>query len=84
MGSLGAVQLAGGVAGNLERWRKLSLTFEDSQLQQDGIWLCLPKARRLRKFGFQDRNVSELAATDRPDVGCGFELTHLSYQLADT
>ncbi|WP_147450495.1 hypothetical protein [Corallococcus carmarthensis] len=77
LGSLGAVHLSNGVVGNLERWRKLSLTLEDSLLMRDGIWLAVEKERRLRKFAFEDGTTREVLNTARPVAGCGVELTRL-------
>jgi hypothetical protein len=79
IGSLGAVTIAPGVTGKLERWRKLSLALEDPKLKKDGAWLTVEKDRQLRKFAFQSGAASEVPVGARPDAGCGVELTRLRY-----
>ena len=84
LGSLGAVQLATGVVGKLERWRKLSLALDDSRLQNQGAWLALDKDRRLRKFAFDEGQAAEVPMSARLDAGCGVELTRLRWRNGDS
>ncbi len=79
LGSLGAVQLAFGAVGTIERWRKLSLTLDDARLQRDGSWLAVEKDRRLRKYAFVAGGVAEVDAGSKPETGCGVELTQLRF-----
>ena len=82
VGSLGVVDLAPGMRGDLQRWTKLSLELDDPELRSGGAWLAVTKTRQLRKFSV-DLNSSgtatEVPVTDRPDAGCGVELTQLTY-----
>jgi hypothetical protein len=79
LGSLGAMQLAAGVAGRIERWRKLSLSLDDPELRRHGSWISVEKSRQLRKFAFDNGQVTEVPGSSRPDAGCGVELTQLHY-----
>lgn len=81
---MGTIRLGERIAGNLERWRKLSLAVDDRQgLRRQGLWLAVEKDRRLRKFAFENGYATEVSATSRPDAGCGFELTQVRYRLDD-
>jgi len=83
LGSLRETQLHGAVVGDIERWRKLSLDLVDPTLERDGIWARVSKARRLRKYRYGDGIVSQISdvKNNRPDIGCGLELTELDYQI---
>lgn len=79
LGSLGAVQIAIGAMGTIERWKKLSLALDDAQLQRDGNWLAVEKDRRLRKYAFVAGCVAEVDAGTKPETGCSVELTQLRF-----
>jgi hypothetical protein len=80
LGSLGVVELAPEMFGELQRWTKLSLEIEDAKLQRAGAWLAVMKKRRLRKYAVTLTSAAtEVLVTERPDVGCGVELTRLEY-----
>jgi len=82
-GSLGAMQVAAGAVGKLERWMKLSLPVGDPKPKKEGSWRSVEKERRLRTFEFQQGVVAEVPidAQLRPEAGCGVELTRLRYRL---
>jgi hypothetical protein len=87
IGSLGVVDLAPQMTGELQRWTKLSLALSDPELQQHGAWLEVKKTRQLRKFAVSMTPVlvaKEVAADAFVPIGCGVELTRLEYQIADT
>jgi hypothetical protein len=50
VGSLGVLELAPLMVGELQRWTKLSLAINDPKLKQHGGWLEVKKTRYLRKF----------------------------------
>jgi len=77
LGSLGPVELAPRVVGIVERWQKLSLVLEDSELEKQGQWVAVDKVRLLRKFAWAKDGLNEVSPTDHPDAGAGFELTKL-------
>jgi len=82
LGSLGVVELAPEISGELQRWTKLSLELDDPKLRRDGTWLSVTKKRRLRKYAvalMPTAGATEVAIKDRPGVGCGVELTKLEY-----
>ena len=84
VGSLGSVDLAPGMSGDLERWTKLSLALTDPELQQQGVWLALTKKRQLRKFAVAlspAAAATEVSADAFPAIGCGVELTRLDYSI---
>ena len=86
VGSLGVVELAPLMVGELQRWTKLSLAINDPVLKQHGGWLEVKKTRRLRKFAVSMTPVlvaKEVAAKTFVPTGCGVELTRLEYQIAD-
>ena len=74
--SLGVAEVAPGMVGHLERWRKLSLTVEDPRLGR-GRWVTLAKERRLRTFAVHGRSAREVQGSTPPEVGCGIELTRV-------
>jgi hypothetical protein len=87
IGSLGLVDLAPQMTGELQRWTKLSLALNDPELKQHGAWLEVKKTRQLRKFAVSVTPVlvaKEVAADAFVPMGCGVELTRLEYQIADT
>src|SRR5262245_34547929 len=82
LGSLGVVEPAPEMFGELQRWTKLSLELDDPRLQRAGAWLAVMKKRRLRKYAVTLTSAAaatEVPFTARPDVGCGVELTRLEY-----
>jgi hypothetical protein len=86
-GSLGVVELAPSMSGDLQRWSKLSLALEDPALQQQGTWLAVGKTRQLRKFAVTLTNAPaarEVSPEEYPPIGCGVELTRLAYALDRT
>jgi hypothetical protein len=87
VGSLGVVDLAPQMTGELQRWTKLSLVLDDPELKQHGAWVEVKKTRQLRKFAISMTPVlvaKEVAADAFVPIGCGIELTRLKYQIADT
>jgi hypothetical protein len=87
VGSLGVVELAPKISGDLQRWAKLSLTLNDPKLKQHGIWLELTKKRQLRKFAITMTpalGAKEVPVSDYPPIGCGVELTGLDYVIDGT
>jgi hypothetical protein len=87
VGSLGVLDLAPQMTGELQRWTKLSLVLNDPELKQHGAWLEVKKTRQLRKFAISMTPVlvaKEVAADAFVPIGCGVELTRLEYQIADT
>jgi hypothetical protein len=87
VGSLGIVDLAPQMSGELQRWRKLSLALDDPALRRDGAWLAVAKRRRLRKFAVASTEAptaSEVSPDAYPPIGCGVELTRLDYSIDGT
>ena len=82
LGSLGVVQLLPGVTGKLERWRKLSLTVDDAELEKSGDWLHVEKVRRLRRYAFDGGKASEVSPSAYPAAGCSVEFTALCCRAA--
>jgi hypothetical protein len=71
--------------GELQRWSKLSLALEDAVLRNSGVWLSIAKNRRLRKFAVRLKPspfVREVSIEERPETGCGIELTRLEYEVS--
>lgn len=81
-GSLGEVELAEGVTGVLERWRKLSLALDDPELRKHGRWIAIAKDRWLRRMAFRDGALRGASGDARLEAGCGIELTHLRIEGA--
>lgn len=84
VGSLGVVDLAPNISGELQRWTKLSLALNDPKLEQHGAWLEVTKRRQLRKYAIAivpAPGVKEVSASDYPPIGCGVELTRLDYTI---
>ena len=81
LGSLGPALLHERFVGHIERWRKLSLTATDPDLEAKGEWLRLTKTRRLRKLAYEDGVVRRVDVTDNPAAGCGVEMTELVFDL---
>jgi hypothetical protein len=77
--SLGPTELRAGVAGVVERWRKLSIELADPELERDGAWVRVVKSRRQRKLAYEDGVVRPIAADARCSVGCSVELTELEW-----
>ena len=50
IGSLGVVDMAPKISGELQRWTKLSLQLNDPELKKSGTWLAVTKTRQLRKY----------------------------------
>jgi hypothetical protein len=86
VGSLGIVELAPKMSGDLQRWTKLSLELDDPELRRDGAWRSVTKTRQLRKFAvtLATGAAAEVPITQRPDVGCGVEFTRLEYRAGGT
>jgi hypothetical protein len=87
IGSLGVLDLAPQMTGELQRWTKLSLALNDPELKQHGAWLEVKKTRQLRKFAVAMTPVllaKEVAADAFVPIGCGVELTRLDYEIAGT
>jgi len=87
VGSLGILQLAPSMIGELQRWTKLSLELDDPNLRRSGRWLSLTKTRRLRKYSVTLNPAPaavEVPIKDRPPVGCGVELTRLDFTIDGT
>jgi hypothetical protein len=87
VGSLGTVELATKISGDLQRWTKLSLILNDPKLKQHGAWLAVTKRRQLRKYAFTMTpapGVNEVPVSDYPPIGCGVELTRLDYEINGT
>jgi hypothetical protein len=87
VGSLGAVDLATKISGELQRWTKLSLSLNDPKLKQHGVWLEVTKRRQLRKYAITMTpapGVKEVSVSDYPAIGCGVELTRLDYAIDGT
>src|SRR5262245_45459323 len=86
VGSLGMIAARPRVTGELQRWTKLSMQFEDQALKRDGEWLAVDKTRYLRKFavdaGSAPPTAREVSVSDRPGAGCGVELTRLDFAVA--
>jgi hypothetical protein len=84
VGSLGAIDLATNISGELQRWTKLSLSLNDPKLKQHGVWLEVTKRRQLRKYKITMTpapEVNEVSISDYPAIGCGVELTRLDYAI---
>lgn len=87
VGSLGVVDFAPKMSGDLQRWAKLSLALDDPALQQDGAWLAVAKKRQLRKFAVAMTPApaaTEVSPDAYPPIGCGVELTRLDYSIDRT
>ncbi|MBO0860429.1 MAG: hypothetical protein J2P21_18510 [Chloracidobacterium sp.] len=87
VGSLGVVDLATKISGELQRWTKLSLALNDPKLKQHGAWLEVTKTRQLRKYAITMTpapGVKEVSLSDFPPIGCGVELTRLDYEIKGT
>lgn len=87
VGSLGVVDLAPKMSGELQRWTKLSLALNDPELQQHGAWLAVTKKRRLRKFAVAMTpapSAMEVSVDAFPPIGCGVEWTRLDYAIDGT
>jgi hypothetical protein len=87
VGSLGVVDLATKISGELQRWTKLSLALNDPKLKQHGAWLEVTKRRQLRKYAITMTpapGVKEVSVSDFPPIGCGVELTRLDYEIKGT
>jgi hypothetical protein len=87
VGSLGVVDMAPKISGELQRWTKLSLQLTDPELKKSGTWVAVKKTRQLRKYGVTltpAPAVKEVAATDNVPIGCGVELTRLDYAIHGT
>jgi hypothetical protein len=80
--ALGGLELAPGVAGCVESWRKLSLALDDAELRKQGAWRGLAKARWLRRFEFGGGVAREVSGKARLEAGCGLELTELRWESA--
>jgi hypothetical protein len=84
LGSLGIVQLMPATIGELQRWTKLSLELDDPKLRNQGLWVSVTKKRRLRKYAVTlgpPPTATEVPIKERPPVGCGVELTDLTYTI---
>ncbi len=81
LGSLGPAQLHDGFVGRIERWRKLSLTVTDPELEAKGEWLRLTKTRRMRKLACEDGVVRRVDVSQNPEAGCIVEVTELDFEL---
>ena len=81
LGSLGPALLHERFVGHIERWRKLSLTATDPELEANGKWLRLTKTRRLRKLAYEDGVVRPVDVVDNPAAGCGVEMTELAFEI---
>jgi hypothetical protein len=81
LGSLGPALLHERFVGHIERWRKLSLTATDPELQAKGEWIRLAKVRRLRKLAYEEGVVRRVEVADNPVAGCGVEMTELAFEL---
>lgn len=76
LGAIGAVELAPGIVGNVERWQKLSLELDDPELRRRGRWIEVRKDRILLKFAWEDGKLSPAISREtRIPAGAGFELT---------
>ncbi len=80
--AFGGVELAPGVTGHVESWRKLSLALDDPELRKQGAWRGLSKARWLRRFEFRSGEAREVSGKARLEAGCGLELTELRWENA--
>jgi hypothetical protein len=81
LGSLGPMRLHENLVGNVERWRKLSLTLHDNAVANDGSWVTIAKNRRLRKLAYDGTTLVPVDAKSSPPAGCAIELTELEYEL---
>ena len=81
LGSLGPALLHERFVGRIERWRKLSLSAIDPELEANGEWIRLTKTRRLRKLAFEDGIVRPVDVTENPAAGCGVEMTELAFEI---
>jgi hypothetical protein len=65
------------LTGGIERWRKLSLSVDDPDLEKHGTWVRLEKERRSRRHGGFNVEVTALVAhggnKTRRAVTIGFE-----------
>jgi hypothetical protein len=76
LGSIGAVELAPGVVGNVERWQKLSLELDDPELRRRGRWIEVRKDRIVLKFAWENGALTPIPGHEkRVPAGAGFELT---------
>lgn len=76
LGSIGAVELAPGVVGNVERWQKLSLELDDPELRRRGRWIEVRKDRIVLKFAWESGTLTPIPGHEkRVPAGSGFELT---------
>jgi hypothetical protein len=76
-GALGAVALAPGVLGELERWTKLSLSSGAPEIAAHPQSIAVSKRRKLRKLSFCAGEAAEVPSSERPDAGCSVELTRI-------
>jgi hypothetical protein len=70
--------LSAGVKGRFERWKKVSMELADFGRSDRASFVHVAKERQLRKFAFEEGQAKPVSESDRPDVGCGVELTRLS------
>ncbi|MFZ5892030.1 MAG: hypothetical protein ACOY0T_13320 [Myxococcota bacterium] len=75
VGTLGPTHLAPLVVGDLERWAKLSLKLGADTIASFPLSVGVNKARRLRKFVYENGASNEVAADQSLTAGCGVELT---------
>lgn len=81
---LGPKPLVPGVEANLERWNKISLEVtHESRRSIETSWRRIEKVRRLRKFAFEAGGVRPIDTGEQVPVGCGAELTRLSFKIGD-
>jgi hypothetical protein len=73
--SLGALDVAPGIAGTIERWTKVSFRSAEPAIATDERRIDVTKKRQLRKFTLAGGAVTEVPASARPVAGCGVELT---------
>ncbi len=83
-GATESVRYADSVTGRADCWVKWSYSqppveaWVQALLADSRGWVEIGKRRLLRKFSLDKGAVEEVAATERPQEGCNFELTEIS------
>ncbi len=63
--------------GRFQRWKKVSMELADFSRSDRASLTRVGKERQLRKFAFDEGQAKPVSILDRPESGCGFELTRI-------
>lgn len=74
---IGTVELAPGVIGRGERWRKLSVEVEARSVAAGPGEIALSKDRKLRKLEAAGDELREVGPSELPSAGCNVEWTEV-------